>query len=89
MIPRPIDYATLVFDCDGGVLDSNRIKTEAFRSAALPWGEAAAQALVDHHIGHGGVSRVAKFGHFMRLHPARPRPRARCRAATIRSGSTA
>lgn len=58
-------YATLVFDCDGVVLDSNRIKTEAFRSAALPWGEGAAQALVDHHIAHGGVSRFAKFRHFI------------------------
>ena len=32
------DYKALVFDCDGVVLDSNRIKTEAFRIAALPWG---------------------------------------------------
>ena len=60
-----MDYRTLVFDCDGVVLDSNRIKTEAFRSAALPWGTAAAQALVDHHIAHGGVSRFAKFRHFI------------------------
>jgi len=59
------DYATFVFDCDGVVLDSNRIKTEAFRTTALPWGAAAAQALVDHHIAHGGVSRFAKFRHFI------------------------
>lgn len=59
------DYATLVFDCDGVVLDSNRLKTEAFRAAALPWGAAAAQALVVHHTAHGGVSRFAKFRHFL------------------------
>jgi phosphoglycolate phosphatase-like HAD superfamily hydrolase len=58
-------YATLVFDCDGVVLDSNRIKTEAFRSAAMPWGAAAADALVAHHITNGGVSRYAKFEHFL------------------------
>lgn len=58
-------YATLVFDCDGVVLESNRIKTEAFRTAALPWGEAAAEALVAHHVAHGGVSRYAKFAHFL------------------------
>ena len=58
-------YTTLVFDCDGVVLDSNRIKTEAFRSAALPWGAAAAEALVAHHTAHGGVSRYAKFAHFL------------------------
>lgn len=58
-------YATLVFDCDGVVLDSNRIKTEAFRIAAAPWGRMAADALVAYHIKNGGVSRYAKFTHFV------------------------
>jgi phosphoglycolate phosphatase-like HAD superfamily hydrolase len=59
------DYVTLVFDCDGVVLDSNKVKTEAFRAAALPYGDAAASALVAHHVAHGGVSRYAKFTHFL------------------------
>lgn len=58
-------YNTLVFDCDGVVLDSNRIKTEAFRTAALPWGAAAAEALVAHHVANGGISRHRKFEHFL------------------------
>ena len=58
-------YATLVFDCDGVVLESNRIKTEAFRAAALPWGAGPAAALVAHHTAHGGVSRYVKFTHFL------------------------
>jgi len=41
-------YKTFVFDCDGVLLDSNRIKTEAFRSAAIPYGEGVAEALVEH-----------------------------------------
>ena len=61
----PDAYATLVFDCDGVVLDSNRIKTEAFRTVALPWGASAAEALVAHHVAHGGVSRHRKFAHFL------------------------
>lgn len=62
----PIDhYATLVFDCDGVVLNSNRVKTEAFYQAALPYGKAAAQRLVDYHVQHGGISRYAKFAYFM------------------------
>lgn len=65
MTPRLSDYSTLVFDCDGVVLDSNRIKTDAFRIAALPWGEAAAEALVAHHVVNGGVSRYAKFAYFL------------------------
>jgi phosphoglycolate phosphatase-like HAD superfamily hydrolase len=58
-------YFTLAFDCDGVVLDSNRIKTEAFRTAALPWGAAAAGALVAYHVANGGISRYAKFAHFL------------------------
>ena len=63
---RSLDcYSCLIFDCDGVVLDSNRIKTEAFRQAALPWGEAAADALADYHVARGGVSRYVKFRHFL------------------------
>ena len=65
MIPDPAACASLVFDCDGVVLESNAIKTEAFRIAARPWGAAAAAALVAHHVAHGGVSRYAKFTHFL------------------------
>jgi phosphoglycolate phosphatase-like HAD superfamily hydrolase len=58
-------YATIVFDCDGVILDSNRVKTEAFRIAAMPYGEAAAAALVKHHVANGGVSRYVKFAYFI------------------------
>lgn len=58
-------YTTLVFDCDGVVLDSNKVKTEAFYQATLPYGEGAAQAMVDYHVAHGGVSRYKKFAHFL------------------------
>lgn len=59
-------YRTLVFDCDGVVLNSNRIKTEAFYKAALPYGEDAAQSLVDFHVSNGGVSRYKKFALFLK-----------------------
>lgn len=61
----PISYSTIVFDCDGVILNSNQIKTEAFRRAALPWGERAADALVAYHVAHGGVSRYTKFAYFL------------------------
>ncbi len=59
-------YKTLVFDCDGVILNSNRIKTDAFRRATLPYGYMASEALVAHHISHGGVSRYAKFEYFIK-----------------------
>lgn len=65
MNPIIDSYSTLVFDCDGVVLDSNKVKTQAFYQAALPYGEAAAQALVQYHVAHGGVSRYKKFAHFL------------------------
>ncbi|WP_271912222.1 HAD family hydrolase [Vreelandella alkaliphila] len=59
------EYRTLVFDCDGVVLNSNRVKTDAFYQTALPYGEAAAQALVDYHVQNGGISRYLKFAYFL------------------------
>jgi phosphoglycolate phosphatase-like HAD superfamily hydrolase len=56
---------TLVFDCDGVILNSNRIKTDAFRSVALRYGPDVAEALVQFHVQHGGVSRYRKFKHLL------------------------
>jgi phosphoglycolate phosphatase-like HAD superfamily hydrolase len=58
-------FTTLVFDCDGVILNSNRIKTEAFRSVALRYGAEVAEALVQFHVQHGGVSRYRKFEHLL------------------------
>lgn len=63
--PQLESYASIVFDCDGVILDSNKVKTEAFRHAALPYGEAAAEALVEYHVANGGVSRYRKFEYFL------------------------
>lgn len=58
-------YRTLIFDCDGVVLDSNWVKTEAFRAAALPYGAEAADHLVRWHMANGGISRYKKFSYFL------------------------
>jgi len=60
------NYSTLIFDCDGVVLDSNKVKTRAFHQAALLYGKDKAQALVDYHLVHGGISRYEKFGYFLK-----------------------
>lgn len=59
-------YRTFVFDCDGVILDSNRVKREAFFYAAAPYGEAPARALVEYHVQNGGISRFVKFEQFLR-----------------------
>ncbi len=58
-------YKTLVFDCDGVVLDSNKVKSDAFYNAALPYGEEAANTLLEYHKNTGGVSRYKKFRYFL------------------------
>lgn len=58
-------YQTFVFDCDGVILNSNQVKTEAFYRTALPYGEHAAQQLVDYHRARGGVSRYQKLSFFL------------------------
>lgn len=60
-----LEYQTYVFDCDGVVLNSNHVKTNAFYEATLPYGEAAANAFVKYHTENGGVSRYKKFAHFL------------------------
>lgn len=59
------EYNTLVFDCDGVVLNSNKVKTDAFYKAALDYGEKAASSLVEYHIENGGISRYRKFTYFL------------------------
>ena len=61
-------YKTIVFDCDGVVLDSNIVKTEAYFHTAKNLGatDAQAQALVDYHVKLGGISRYHKFDWYLR-----------------------
>lgn len=59
------DYQTLVFDCDGVVLNSNKVKTQAFYEATKHFGHESAQALVDYHVANGGISRYLKLEYFL------------------------
>ena len=59
-------YRTLVFDCDGVILNSNPIKTDAFYQAALPYGDEPARKLREYHVEHGGISRYHKFDWFLK-----------------------
>ena len=60
------DYQTLIFDCDGVILNSNSIKTQAFYDAALSYGVDKAEDLVEYHIKNGGISRYQKFDFFLK-----------------------
>ncbi|MDP2548530.1 MULTISPECIES: HAD family hydrolase [unclassified Oceanobacter] len=59
-------YQTLVFDCDGVLLNSNKIKSQAFYKATKHFGHESAQAFVDYHMQNGGISRYAKVKYFIK-----------------------
>jgi len=54
-------YSNIFFDCDGVLLNSNSIKTQAFRNVALRFSEDVAERFVAYHVANGGVSRYEKF----------------------------
>lgn len=57
-------YRTLLFDCDGTLLDSNGVKGEAFRRTTMRYGTDAAAAMVNIHVTAGGISRQQRFERF-------------------------
>jgi len=61
------EYRTCIFDCDGVILDSNRIKTDAFLLAIEEYGSEPANKFVDYHRAHGGHSRFQKFHYFFSM----------------------
>ena len=69
-LERDVDlqrYRTLVFDCDGVVLDSNQLKTQAYYDTAISFGanKQQAEAIVEYHVRLGGISRYPKFKYFL------------------------
>ena len=61
-------YKSIVFDCDGVILDSNIVKTQAYFRTAKNLGatDSQAQALTDYHVKLGGISRYHKFDWYLR-----------------------
>jgi beta-phosphoglucomutase-like phosphatase (HAD superfamily) len=54
----------VVLDCDGVILESVAVKTEAFGKLFQEHGPEASKKMVAYHLAHGGVSRFEKFAWF-------------------------
>ena len=60
-------YKTIVFDCDGVVLNSNQTKIDAYFAVAKRMGgtDAQAQAFVNHHVAKGSFPRNGKTEYYL------------------------
>ncbi|MGB7816794.1 MAG: HAD family hydrolase [Methylotenera sp.] len=61
-------YKTMVFDCDGVVLNSNQTKIDAYFEVAKRLGGtyAQAQAFVEHHVKLGSFPRNGKIEYYLK-----------------------
>ncbi len=61
-------YKTIVFDCDGVVLNSNKVKVNAYFEVAKRNGgsDEQAQAFVDHHVTKGSFPRNGKIEYYLK-----------------------
>lgn len=57
-------YKNIIFDFDGVLAESIHIKTQAFYSMYVRYGEEIADQVVIHHKENGGMSRYEKFPYY-------------------------
>ena len=79
-----LKYDYLIFDCDGVILDSNRLKSQAFADALLDEPPERIKAFVRYHKQHGGISRYEKFRYYFEEMKTSSNPEEETRAALDR-----
>ena len=58
-------YKSIIFDCDGVILNSNKIKTESFKKVLNEFDRFAVKEFIDYHENNGGISRYKKLDYFL------------------------
>ena len=58
------NWQAIIFDFDGVVVESGKIKTQAFAELYRSYGGAIVEQVVQFHTQNGGMSRYRKFRHF-------------------------
>ena len=59
-------YKSLIFDCDGVILNSNKIKTNAFRKAFKKYNLNAVDEFINYFKNNGGTSRYILIEKFLK-----------------------
>ena len=58
------DYFSYIFDCDGVILDSNNLKTEAFREILKNENKKDVELFIKYHVSNQGINRYDKLKYF-------------------------
>lgn len=56
-----MNLEAIIFDCDGVILESADLKSQAFFKIGQPFGEEVQKRFYEYHLRHTGVSRYEKF----------------------------
>ncbi len=59
-----MNFKAIIFDFDGVIVDSVRVKIQAFYDLYLPFGETVAKQVAQYHEQNGGISRFEKISYF-------------------------
>jgi len=65
-------WQAIIFDFDGVIVESGKIKTQAFAELYRAHGEEIAAKVVQFHTQNGGMSRYRKFRHFQQYFLNKP-----------------
>ncbi|PSJ17081.1 HAD family hydrolase [Nitrosomonas supralitoralis] len=69
---KNFDWQAIIFDFDGVVVESGKIKTQAFAELYRPHGADIVEKVVQFHNQNGGMSRYHKFRHFQQHYLNKP-----------------
>lgn len=61
---KSFNWQAIIFDFDGVIAESGKIKTQAFAELYRPYGDEIVAQVVQFHTQNGGMSRYRKFRHF-------------------------
>ena len=61
---QSLSYSTVIFDCDGIILLSNKLKTYAFSNALKNEPQKQREQFIRWHMENGGISRYKKFEYY-------------------------